>query len=1623
MHTDTNKEKAGGKEPADSIEDSQERALSWLLDMDLSDPEERLFAVEHSSEVDDGLTEYEMEVARRPMTRGSTGADNLESYIHEEIVMCSEGQGSDIYSAEQGNPIGDGIPGSESSSEAMPIDYSRPFAAGTMGIANDEIEGADILGLADNDEIGEKYFVVKRVKSMPENSRQPTARTAVEASSTSKGQAATDTSEASATADKKAGQESKATPAPGPVLRLVSASVPQPRAEEVATADTTALAPTAVQETVSGEQADDIVADGGQESVERPEDEYLCNYRGPGLKSARVDADVAQAEQKATGALSPDAQPRDNRESEEGYLCNYPVANERAEEKAAQSHFDNTPGSDTEVEAREEAARQVDGEYDQVLEGFDELLAAEPLQPEFPQQELAGDSLSDEELSLEGISEEWASGQSFAAENMSVETLSAECGSDDSLVLQDGTDGYPADEQSGTFNDLSFEELALVPIEGEEGYEAGPAVSVDEPQDMQAVAALDQHVQDNVSPLLPRLMDEMAASLNERLAVLGMADGSVHSELKVAGDAAAVDQLFAAGFEPVIAICPGRLLALQELSQAEVDSIFLRLAFTDSGEACNQLFAGDYVAPCALSDDAAASTLEESVDLQAQAGLAADSAPEIHPDFSESPAALAAEPDDAITAAEVETGESVIFTEDVFATDMPVETDAAAWQPEDFDIEEFFADFAGTEEDAGVETLMAEAAEDPLFDAGQDETYNVFAEDVFAADITADARSIAAAEHADIEAFFESQEAASGDSDEICGLDIQEFSEANEHLHLFAEPADATAAESQVHTESNFSVIPAGITFSQASPGGGEIFADFLEAFIEEGSSELEKLEDAVLAWEKDVASEAAFGTVSRILHTLKGIAKGVGLQFYGTLVHNFETLLGALPRPEAGAEGDYFRIVNAWLDACVRGLDHIQDTRADIVNELPQPAGQSNGLAPAVTATPAVAETTSAPAPEGAPTETPQAVESPQGEVVDLPQAVRAPRAAASASDTRAQQAAKKIADDGARVLAAQQSVRITSEKLDHLLNLSNQAQQLSVRTAQSVTRSKRASSEMQSRLASVRAHIAAIADRALRSVAAQGVQPGAPMDALEMDQYSELQEAANILREGVEDLSDLVDFATRQNAQIEALLKQQNKVISSIGSSIRGARVVPVSRLVPGLRRLVRTLSVDLEKTVSFRVLNELGTLDRDDYARCQTVLDHMVRNALDHGIEPADERVAAGKPAEGLVTIDIRKAGADSIITLTDDGRGIDPRKMRESALRKGLDVDVDALSDAEAARLIFHKGFTTANAVSQISGRGVGMDIVLNEIQEMGGDIQIDSQPGYGTSFHIRVPSSVTVNGALLVSAGEQSYAIPLGGLIAVEQVPVDEFFSAVQHNTRLSLAGMECEPTYLATLCQSGHSLDAKTWQHSGPGIIAGSAERYMAVAVDDVEEALELVIRSLGAQFATVPGVAGAATTASGEAIVALDLNLLVASVAADDQSCLRVDASRDEGLLVMVVDDSRTQRMVATGQLDTVGVQTVTAENGAVAIDLLNAADRLPDVILMDVEMPVKDGIQALREIRKSVRYGHVPVIMITSRTGLKHRAMAQAAGCNGYMGKPFNFRMLVGQINQLTGHRLQLS
>ena len=777
--------------------------------------------------------------------------------------------------------------------------------------------------------------------------------------------------------------------------------------------------------------------------------------------------------------------------------------------------------------------------------------------------------------------------------------------------------------------------------------------------------------------------------------------------------------------------------------------------------------------------------------------------------------------------------------------------------------------------------------------------------------------------------------------------------------------------------------VPRDITFNFSTRGGSELFQDFLDAFIEEAGTELEKLEDNLGAWEREAAGAVASGAVasgaaasggeaskqvSRVLHTLKGIAKGVGLQRYGTLIHNFETLLDRLPC-EAGGEAHYFRIINAWLDATVRGYEHIQQTRNDVASELPLQQDAPPPAAGDDSATPGG---------------TPQLQPLAPGQ----------------------RQEDRKIADAGAQALGAQQTIRISPDALDYLLNLGNEVQKLGVRASQSTLQSKRATGELLSRIGSLRTHIGRISDRALLSATTRRSGPDTELDALEMDQYSDIHEAASILREAVDDLDELARLAGRHTSAAEALLKQQAGMVASLGSSIRAARVVPVSRLMPGLRRI-----------------GEAGKLDRDSHACCQIILEHMVRNALDHGIEAPAERIAAGKSDTGVISIDVRKQGTDYVVSLSDDGRGIDPQRMREQARKKGLDVDVDNLTDREAQRLVFHRGFSTAERISEISGRGVGMDIVMGELQRIGGDIEIESNLGRGTTFRIRIPSNISVNGALLVTVADTAYAIPFDGLIGVEHVPADEFLQAVQAQTDLPLLGRRCQPSYLAALCSGVPLPDRDNWGATVPVIVAGSGQHHMAIAVDRVEEALELVIRSLGSQFAGLPWVVGGTTSSDGRAIVALNLNLLVSRQALEPVPDLSLEPVADVNLLVMVVDDSRTQRMVATSQLQSLGVETVTAENGLAAMELLAGIHRLPDVILLDIEMPLKDGIQTLREIRRSPRLQSIPVIMVTSRTGPKHRALAEQAGCSGYMGKPFNFPLLVEQIAELTGYPLRLS
>ena len=770
------------------------------------------------------------------------------------------------------------------------------------------------------------------------------------------------------------------------------------------------------------------------------------------------------------------------------------------------------------------------------------------------------------------------------------------------------------------------DDLVVQRTEGIVSVDPSAEADIDYHEDFRAMEGFGQSSVSSITGVIAEVVADISGRARQRLSEIGCADDCIEVDIMLGSDPESIKRCYAEGFEPVTAVCVDLPEALQGLGKAEQDALYVRLFQGQTNESWNDLFSADFTAPGDVSGEQGTESAVNSAKLELVAPL---------------------QP------------EQTDFAEDFLGDECTQEFELGADAPLDggVDIDAMFDDFLGEEPVSAVEEAPAAVSETP---ATEDVPVHAgFGEDIFAGDFAADfaldPTQADAPVMTDINAAFGALEQSQTSADAICGVDVDEFVETErlDEPVTAAVQADITSGDDlEPDAEGGAWCIPEGIAFSHSSQGGAEIFADFLDAFIEEGSAEVEKLEDYVGEWEKDLTQEALFASVTRILHTIKGIAKGVGLQRYGTLIHNYETLLEALPRPETDDEQSYFRIVNAWLDAVVRGIEHVQEHRADIASEFPL-QGAAVQVAPASGSEPVVTDTSATQLEQQVTVET--AVEA-----VDAPQAGQLTAAAA-----RQKKRDQQLADDGAKALAAQQSVRITSEKLDHLLNLASQAQQLGVRSSQTTNRSKRATSELQGRLTSVRSHIGKIADRALLNVNARGGRSSADLDALEMDQYSELQEAASILREGVEDLADLVDVASRQNALIEALLKQQSSVISSITSSIQAARVVPVSRLMPGLRRLVRTVSTDLDKAVSFKVLNETGALDRDHYARCQVVLEHMVRNALDHGIETPEERMAAGKPTAGRITIDVRKSGGDYVIRLADDGKGIDPEAIRQSA----------------------------------------------------------------------------------------------------------------------------------------------------------------------------------------------------------------------------------------------------------------------------------------------------------------------------------------------------------------------
>jgi len=425
----------------------------------------------------------------------------------------------------------------------------------------------------------------------------------------------------------------------------------------------------------------------------------------------------------------------------------------------------------------------------------------------------------------------------------------------------------------------------------------------------------------------------------------------------------------------------------------------------------------------------------------------------------------------------------------------------------------------------------------------------------------------------------------------------------------------------------------------------------------------------------------------------------------------------------------------------------------------------------------------------------------------------------------------------------------------------------------------------------------------------------------------------------------------------------------------------------------------------------------MDRSVLERMIAPLEHMLRNALDHGIESKEQRAASGKPESGTIKLSVAREGGDIVLRMKDDGAGIDPQRIRDKAVAQNLITQDAQLSHSDTLQLIMAAGFSTAEQVTQISGRGVGMDVVASEIKQLGGLIAIESELGQGTEFVVRLPFTVSVNRALMVSTGDDFYAIPLNtieGIVRVSPYELEEYYQ--ENAPAYRYADRDYKLQYLGSLLHNAHQPKLKGQPLPLPVILVRGTDQPMALQVDSLMGSREIVVKSLGPQFGDVHGVSGATILGDGSVVVILDLPALIREESAGVLDVLDAQVEgvqKNDTPLVMVVDDSVTVRKVSTRLLERNGMDVITAKDGVDAIAQLQ--DTKPDVMLLDIEMPRMDGFEVATLVRHDERLKDVPIIMITSRTGQKHRDRAMSIGVNDYMGKPFQEQELLQRIETI--------
>ncbi|MCB1801605.1 MAG: Hpt domain-containing protein [Gammaproteobacteria bacterium] len=608
-----------------------------------------------------------------------------------------------------------------------------------------------------------------------------------------------------------------------------------------------------------------------------------------------------------------------------------------------------------------------------------------------------------------------------------------------------------------------------------------------------------------------------------------------------------------------------------------------------------------------------------------------------------------------------------------------------------------------------------------------------------------------------------------------------------------------------------------------------------------------------------------------------------------------------------------------------------------------------------------------------------------------------------------------KPLPEQPATAAVGSERVRVTSEALDQMVNNAGEVSIYRARIEQQNNSFAFNLGELRQTIDRLRSQLRGLENETEAQILSRherDTESRADFDPLELDRYSTIQQLSRALSETVEDLSNLGQSLNDLSRDTDTLLLQQARVTTDLQDGLLRTRMVRFASRVPRLERVVRQTGHSIGKHAALKVIGGDEDMDRAILERMMGPLEHLLRNAVSHGIESEEVRVANGKPAQGLITLELAREGTDVVLTLSDDGGGLDRDRIRSKAIERGLLAADAAVGDGELFQMILQPGFSTAQELSQVSGRGVGMDVVLTEVKQLGGALEIDSTPGKGTRFVIRLPFTLAITDALLVHVGDDFYAVPHSSMDGVARVGTDELRALYAgKQDAFSYGGRDYAVRYLGDMLagQAPQIPEGARWL---PLLLVRSGENRVAIHVDGLLGNRQIVVKSIGVQLSGVRWFSGGTILADGQIALILDINSLVRMDIAHPSTQQRQEtaAPLTKGVSVMVVDDSITVRKVTSRLLERHNMQVTTAKDGVDAVTLLQEVR--PDVMLLDIEMPRMDGFELARHMHSTPELQAIPIIMITSRTGDKHRNRALELGVKRYLGKPYQEADLLENI-----------